>query len=269
MKVCFLSICAILTFGLMALPAAAQGSCGGGTCQVMCAGLCLDGMTCTNEDSDDAPMYCYMNLYPACSPYTPILIDAKNQGFHLTNLPSGVKFTFGANLLQTSWTNPDYSNAWLALDRNGNGVIDDASELFGNLTPQPAGPHPNGYKALAVFDDPKNGGNGNGKIDPGDAIWPSLRLWIDRNHNGISEPSELIPLSEAGVFSISLNYSLSEKTDAFGNEFRYVANIQDQYGHQNPVCYDVTLVTAAPGFTTTSAADSQTAKDSDAGTGRQ
>jgi hypothetical protein len=179
-------------------------------------------------------------------------------------MKDGVKFTFGANLLQTSWTNPDYSNAWLALDRNGNGVIDDASELFGEFTPQPPGQNRNGFKALAVFDDPRNGGNGNGKIDPGDAIWPSLRLWIDRTHDGISEPSELIPLSEAGVFSISLNYSLSEKTDQYGNEFRYVANIQDQYGHQNPVCYDVLLMTAVPGLVTTSKTRSETAKDEDA-----
>jgi hypothetical protein len=210
-----------------------------------------------------------MNLYPACPITTPIIIDTKNQGFHLTGMKDGVKFAFGANLLQTSWTDPDYSNAWLALDRNGNGIIDNASELFGNLTPQPPSPNPNGFKALAVFDDPKNGGNGNGRIDPGDAIWPSLRLWIDRNHNGISEPSELIPLSEAGVFSISLSYSLSEKTDSYGNQFRYVANIQDQYGHQNPVCYDVILVTAAPGLTTKSNTRSETAKDEDAGTAQQ
>jgi hypothetical protein len=47
---------------------------------------------------------------PYC-PSSPIVIDAKNQGFHLTSMQNGVKFTFGSNLLQTSWTDPDYFNA--------------------------------------------------------------------------------------------------------------------------------------------------------------
>jgi hypothetical protein len=108
---------------------------------------------------------CVCNGYPDCDP-TPIIIDFRGEGFHLTSMADGVKFSFGGQLMQTSWTDKNYSNAWLVLDRNGNGVIDDAAELFGNLTPQPDGPNHNGYKALAVFDDPKNGGNGNGRIDP-------------------------------------------------------------------------------------------------------
>ncbi|MGO9228321.1 MAG: hypothetical protein ACLQKA_03785 [Bryobacteraceae bacterium] len=265
MKVYFLLLCAILTLALMASPASAQ-SCS--ACLIPFAGVCLDGLFCSNASHAEVQVQCYMNLYPYCPIDTPIIIDTKNQGFHLTSMPNGVKFTFSGDLLQTSWTDPDYSNAWLALDRNGNGIIDSAGELFGNLTPQPPGPNPNGYKALAVFDDPRNGGNGNGKIDPGDAIWPSLLLWIDRNHNGISEPSELIPLSEAGIFSISLNYTLSEKTDQYGNEFRYVANIEDKFGNQDPLCYDVILMTAVPGLTPASGTDSQSAKDKDVGTDR-
>jgi len=179
-------------------------------------------------------------------PQSPIIIDTRNQGFHLTSLKDGVKFTFDGALLQTSWTDPAYENAWLALDRNGNGKIDDASELFGDLPPPPPSKDRNGYKALAVFDDPRNGGNGNGKIDPGDAIWPSLRLWIDRNHDGISQPSELISLSEAGIFSIDLHYTLSEQEDKYGNVFRYAANIQDKYGPADPISYDVLLMTEAP-----------------------
>ena len=73
-------------------------------------------------------------------------------------------------------TDPAFSNAWLALDRNGNGVIDDMEELFGDLTPQPSGPNRNGYKALAVFDDPRKGGNGDGRIDRADSIYPRLRV---------------------------------------------------------------------------------------------
>jgi hypothetical protein len=113
--------------------------------------------------------------------------------------------------------------------------------LFGNFTPQPPSANPNGYKALAVFDDPKNGGNGNGLIDPGDAIFASLLLWIDKNHNGISEPDELFSLAEAGVFAIDLSYRIDSYEDAFGNQFRYKAFVIDKAGSSDPRCFDVLL----------------------------
>jgi len=162
-------------------------------------------------------------------------------------MKGGVAFSFvEGEPVETSWTDQNYSNAWLALDRNGNGTIDSGKELFGDLTPQPASAAPNGYKALAVFDDPKNGGNGNGRIDPGDAVYSSLRLWVDRNHNGISEPGELFTLPEAGVFAISLQYSEDDRTDAFGNKFRFMARIWDKNGQDDHKCYDVLLMTAPP-----------------------
>jgi hypothetical protein len=172
---------------------------------------------------------------------SPITIDAFGVGFHFTDTANGVKFRVlpSGRLRQMSWPDASFQNGWLALDRNGDGTITSFRELFGPNTPQPSSPDPNGYLALAVFDDPANGGNGNGMIDPGDSVYSHLLLWIDENHNGVSEPGELHGLAEMGIFSIDLKYSLSRYVDKNGNIFRYKANISDRVSAADPVCYDV------------------------------
>lgn len=160
----------------------------------------------------------------ACSP---IVIDTAGNGFEMTDAPNGVSFDVQGwgTPEQIGWTTARGDDGWLALDRDGNGQIDNGMELFGTATPQ-LGPERNGFLALAQYDRPAKGGNGDGVIDSRDAIFPSLRIWIDSNHNGASEPAELHTLASLGITALELNYKESKRTDEYGNQFKYRAKVK-------------------------------------------
>lgn len=204
---------------------------------------CCAGCCCANP-SPDGNVVTSKGAMPNLR-CTPLLFDMSGHGFHLTDTDGGVQFDIFANghPKQIPWVAVDSDNAWLVLDRNGNGTIDDATELFGNLTPQDMSNDPNGFRALAEFDKPQHGGNNDGIIERDDAIYIKLRLWIDRNHNGVSEPSEMVTLTSAGIEAIDLRYREILRKDVNGNVYRYKSRITDTEHRNVRSCYDVLLVT--------------------------
>jgi hypothetical protein len=186
-----------------------------------------------------------------CCPCTPIIVDVEGNGFSLTSAEEGVAFDLNGNGVKQgrlAWSSVASDDAWLVLDRNGNGLIDDGSEMFGNFTPQPSpreGLPKNGFNALAVFDEIAFGGDGDGWLTSRDRVFRLLRLWQDLNHDGVSQASELCSLEERGLSSIDLSYKSSERVDQYGNHFRFRAKIQDVRGrHLGRWAWDVFLTSA-------------------------
>ena len=158
-----------------------------------------------------------------------LIVDTTNTGFKLSDPNHGQYVTFdvrGDGVLQkVSWPLPGSRNAWLVYDRDGDGVIKDGTELFGNFTPHADGgvpnhPSPSGFLALQWYDHPgPQGGHSDLMIDKQDAIWQKLRLWIDTHCYKTPEvpcqslPRELHTLESVNINSISLIYQGDQRND--------------------------------------------------------
>jgi hypothetical protein len=169
-----------------------------------------------------------------CNFGTPVLLDINGDGFQLTSFADGVDFDIAGNgnSRRMSWTARGADDSFLALDRNGNGLIDGGDELFGGYTEQLGRSRPsNGFEALRLLDS-----NRDNLISSLDSSFSKLRAWTDTNHDGVSEAAELRTLSEVGIESISLDYQRSGRRDQFGNLFKFRARV---IGRGAPFAYDV------------------------------
>jgi len=162
----------------------------------------------------------------ACqSPTSPIILDLNGDGVLTSNLmTSPVHFDLNGDGLaeEVAWTSAYDPDAFLWLDRNGNGSADSGRELFGNATEMSDGSIAgNGFIALAEYDGRTLGGNSDGEITAADSVYAALRVWTDRNHDDRVDLGEDRSLSDAHIAVISLRYDRSDYVDGCMNLHRF------------------------------------------------
>ena len=124
----------------------------------------------------------------------PLIFDLDGNGISLLSVNDGVMFDIDndGDLNKTAWV--DRNDGMLAFDENGNGRIDNQSELFGNIENA-------AYKHLSEYDS-----NQDSVMNKDDRIWRLLKMWIDKDTDGRTDRGELLSLGSLGIIEIDLNY---------------------------------------------------------------
>jgi len=182
---------------------------------------------------------------------TPLILDLDNDGVETLSVQQGVSFDIDADGIidRTGWVAPD--DAFLVWDRNGDGQINDASELFGEHSIKA-----DGSKALDGFDALRDlDANQDQQIDKNDLAYTNLQLWRDSNSDGLVQAGELLSLAEAGVEVISLvTEAVSEQNN--GNWTGIRGQWSDSNGQQQTI--DDVWFSYTPGeLSTASSADTE------------
>ncbi len=178
----------------------------------------------------------------------PLVLTLDGSPIRLTALSAGVSFDVDGDGVREpiAWTRAGSTAAFLVLDLDGDGAIATGAELFGMPVAAPRRHKPaageNSFTLLAAYDTPALGGNGDGMISAADAVFSRLRLWVDANHDGVSQPGELVPLAVAGIESIELSYRVTGRRDGHGNFFRSRGVVHLASGRRVPI-WDVFLAT--------------------------
>jgi len=158
---------------------------------------------------------------------SPLVIDLGNNGINLGEKGVGVYFDIDADGVRDrmQWVRPGGDEGFLAMDRSGNGLVDDGSELFGVGTPMVLEGRnaPNGFVGLAQYDSTELGGNDDGLINPADAIWPQLRVWVDLDADGVATLEEMRTLKSYGITALETIPKMRRYYDAAGNLIPYWA----------------------------------------------
>lgn len=145
---------------------------------------------------------------------SPLVLDLEGDGMEFSSVNDGTKFDLNGDgkKQNISWTKKQdsFDDAFLVMDKNGDGQINSGKELFGDQNGAA-----NGYEELAKLDS-----NNDGKIDASDEAYSDLKLWSDMDGDGQVGEGEMKTLEEMNVTSIATGYEGTSGTefDQHGND---------------------------------------------------
>ncbi|WP_404401481.1 Ig-like domain-containing protein [Pelagibacterium halotolerans] len=168
-------------------------------------------------------------VHPVAPPpgSSPLSLDLNENGrIDTASIKKGILFDLDndGTLNQISWLSG--GDGLLVLDKNGNGSIDNGSELFGPTERYSDGSRINeGYIELSAYDL-----NGDKVIDQNDSIFEDLQVWVDGNMNAVTDEGELLDIADLGVVSISIDPTDLDYTDAEGVYHKNTSTVQLEDG---------------------------------------
>lgn len=182
-----------------------------------------------NWESGFAPGY-DQNGDSGCVYISPIILQMNHgAGFELSTAHDGIPFDLNEDGKLERISSPlDAADVGFLYLKND--YSHDGKNLFGNKSSQKRVPgiEPNGFRALAQWDDPELSadrkqivGPPDGKITKADGVWKNLlRVWFDLNRDGQINTGELKTLDELGIVQLDLDYVENERRDGNGNKLR-------------------------------------------------
>jgi len=169
------------------------------------------------------------------APRDPLAIDLDNDGIETVAINPQAPIFFDHNgdgaPSATGWLKGD--DGWLVRDLDGDGKITSGKELLGVDTDITVGgvtrKATTGFEALRALDTHQEG-DGKNLFDSRDAAFSQLRIWQDKNQNGVTDAGELSTLSALGIVSIQLQETPTNINLAGGNSITGTAKVTRKVG---------------------------------------
>lgn len=180
------------------------------------------------DESDLAPWTHNVDHNGKYQIYDPLVLDLDGDGIETVGASDKDAALFDHDKdgirVATGWVDAD--DGILVFDKNGDNIINNGNELFGdNYELKDGSNAAHGFAALKDHDT-----NNDGVIDANDETFSDLKVWQDLNQDGVSQANELFTLEELGIESLNVTYQEKSVDQGNGNTLTHLGSYNKEDG---------------------------------------